>query len=201
MSTIKTTYIQHPSAASPNLELAADGTVVLPLSDLEDLANVSGSPTDGQVLAYDSGSSAWGPVNGGKVLQTVFSSLAANVNITATSFTTAGLSATITPSNASNKILVFVSTFGGVQEFGTNHSAKVQLEKNGSALFDESFISLNAALGQFSDSTVYAPGSIVYSETAGSTSPITYEATFLKSNGGKVIILSNSSILLMELAA
>lgn len=63
MSTIKTTYIQHPSATSPNLELAADGTVVLPLSDLEDLANVSGSPTDGQVLSYDNGTSSWNPTD------------------------------------------------------------------------------------------------------------------------------------------
>jgi len=61
MSTIKTTYIQHPSSATPNVELAADGTVVLPLSDLEDLANVGGSPTDGQVLEYDAGTSSWGP--------------------------------------------------------------------------------------------------------------------------------------------
>lgn len=59
MSTIKTTFIQHPSAESPSIELNADGTVALPLSDLEDLANVSATPTDGQALVYDAATSSW----------------------------------------------------------------------------------------------------------------------------------------------
>jgi hypothetical protein len=34
MSTLKTTYIQHPSAASPAIELSAEGFVLLPLLDV-----------------------------------------------------------------------------------------------------------------------------------------------------------------------
>jgi hypothetical protein len=56
MSTIKTTFIQHPSSDEPNIQLNADGTVDLPLSNIEDLANVSvESPEDGDVLLYDDG--------------------------------------------------------------------------------------------------------------------------------------------------
>jgi hypothetical protein len=61
MSTLKTTFIQHPSAEEPSIELSADGTIVLPLSDLEDLANVDGTPTDGQFLAWNSSTSQWEP--------------------------------------------------------------------------------------------------------------------------------------------
>jgi hypothetical protein len=61
MSTLKTTFIQHPSATEPSIELSADGTIVLPLSDLEDLANVDGTPTDGQFLAWNSATSQWEP--------------------------------------------------------------------------------------------------------------------------------------------
>jgi hypothetical protein len=62
MSTLKTTFIQHPSATNPNIELAADGTVVLPLSDLDDLADVNApSPSDGEALVWDSATSKWVP--------------------------------------------------------------------------------------------------------------------------------------------
>jgi hypothetical protein len=61
MSTLKTTFIQHPSATEPSIELSEDGTIVLPLSDLEDLANVDGTPTDGQFLAWNSSTSQWEP--------------------------------------------------------------------------------------------------------------------------------------------
>lgn len=59
MSTIKTTYIQHPSATNPNIELAADGTVALPMFGLEDLDNVSATPADGEALVWDAGTSRW----------------------------------------------------------------------------------------------------------------------------------------------
>lgn len=39
MSTIKTTYIQHPSSGSPNIELAADGTVYLPGTAITESVN------------------------------------------------------------------------------------------------------------------------------------------------------------------
>jgi hypothetical protein len=56
MSTIKTTNIQHPDADGPAIVLNAEGTVELPLSNLEDLANVNVvSPLDGQALVFEDG--------------------------------------------------------------------------------------------------------------------------------------------------
>ena len=62
MSTLKTTYIQHPSAVGPAIELTAEGTVALPLSNLEDLNNVSATPTNGQVLAWNASTENWEPI-------------------------------------------------------------------------------------------------------------------------------------------
>jgi hypothetical protein len=47
---------------------------------------------------------------GGKVLQAVYSSLTATASTTSTSYVDSGLTATITPVSASNKVLVFLNT-------------------------------------------------------------------------------------------
>ena len=62
MSTIRTTRVQHPSSPSANIELNADGTVALPLTGLEDLADVSGTPVAGDKLVFDG--TNWVPLAG-----------------------------------------------------------------------------------------------------------------------------------------
>lgn len=61
MSTLKATYIQHPSAVGPAIELTAEGAVTMLMSNLEDLNNVSAAPTDGQVLAWNASTENWEP--------------------------------------------------------------------------------------------------------------------------------------------
>jgi hypothetical protein len=64
MSTLKTTFIQHPSATEPSIELSADGSIVLPLSGIGDLADVDegSGAADGDVLTYDGVGNVWSPV-------------------------------------------------------------------------------------------------------------------------------------------
>jgi hypothetical protein len=64
MSTLKTTFIQHPSATEPSIELSADGSIVLPLSGIGDLADVDegSGAADGDVLTYDGVGNVWFPV-------------------------------------------------------------------------------------------------------------------------------------------
>jgi len=79
--------------------------------DLEDLANVGGSPTDGQILEYDTGTSSWGPTTialpagiASNVVQAVKTDV---FSTSSTSFTdVTGLSVTITPTTATSKVLL-----------------------------------------------------------------------------------------------
>ena len=69
--------------------------------------------TNGQVLTADSTAATglkWAAVAaGGKVLQVVTATTTTQVNITSTTYTDSGLTATITPSSASSKILVLTT--------------------------------------------------------------------------------------------
>lgn len=69
--------------------------------------------TNGHVLTADSTTSTglkWAaPAGGGKVLQVVQGTTATNVTVASTTFTDTGLSASITPSATSSKILIIVS--------------------------------------------------------------------------------------------
>jgi hypothetical protein len=62
----------------------------------------------GNVLTVAGGVPTWAaPAGGGKVLQVVQNTYATATSIASTTFTDTGLSATITPSSASSKVLVF----------------------------------------------------------------------------------------------
>ena len=85
MSTVKVTNLQHPSSGSANIELGSDGSVVLPAGFTGGIGSNVVSTTKGDVFSTSS-----------------------------TSFTdVTGLSATITPTSASSKVLVLVSVAWG----------------------------------------------------------------------------------------
>lgn len=68
--------------------------------------------SNNQVLVADSSTATglkWATPAGGKVLQVVHANTSSTTTITSTSFTDVGLTATITPSSATSKILVLVN--------------------------------------------------------------------------------------------
>lgn len=138
MSTIKTTYIQHPSSPSPNLELAADGTISLPLSGIGDLADVDegSGAADGDVLTYDGVSDLWVPAAGiagigTNVVQTVKTDTFTTTSNTYTPIT--GLTATITPTSATSKVLVIATV--SIANDPVAAEANVQLVRDSTAIF------------------------------------------------------------------
>ena len=69
--------------------------------------------TTGQILTVSGGVPVWAsPAGGGKVLQVVNATYATEFTSSSTTFADTGLSATITPSSASSKVLVLVSANG-----------------------------------------------------------------------------------------
>jgi hypothetical protein len=79
MSTVKTTNIQHPDAASPNIVLAADGGVT----------------ATGLVV--------------GKVLQVVSANFTGTVSTTSATYVTTNITATITPSLSTSRVLIMAN--------------------------------------------------------------------------------------------
>jgi hypothetical protein len=72
-----------------------------------------GIGSNGQVLSVSSGVPAWTtPAGGGKVLQVVNAVYSTSTTITSSSYTDTGLTATITPSSATSKVLVIVDLVG-----------------------------------------------------------------------------------------
>lgn len=94
-----------------------------------------GVGTNGQVLTADSTAATgikWATAagGGGKVLQVVTGTIGTTASITATSPTSTGLSATITPSNVSSKVLILMSV--SFSRLTTNNSTTFYSLFNGS---------------------------------------------------------------------
>ena len=87
--------------------------------------------TNGQVLTADSAQATglkWAtPASGGKVLQVVYATTATSVSNSTNTYADTGLTATITPSSASSKILVTVHQ-NGVLKSSADASTRMQLK-------------------------------------------------------------------------
>ena len=138
-----------------------------------------------------------------RVLQVVVGSYAVQTTSTTTAFADTGLTATITPTSASSKVLVIVQQ-GGCGKLTGNALSRMQIK-----LFRGA-----SDLGAFADSVGFTNSSIDnYIGTQGhirldepaTTSATTYKTTFANQfNGNGVIVQANtsiSSIVLMEISA
>ena len=135
----------------------------------------------------------------GEVLQVVNATYGTNVNSQNNTYVTSGLTATITPTSATSKILVL--TFAGVQRDTGNTGANFQLWRNGSNIQQ-----IGAAIGLtgFSNNSYLSFFNNWYDSPA-STSAQTFTLYFNSSaNAGYVNLVSGTSpavMTLMEIAA
>jgi hypothetical protein len=104
----------------------------IPLGNLADVTLTS--PTTNQVLKYNGSDWVNGTDVGGKILQVVSSSTSTVFTTTSTSFSSIGLSASITPSSTSSKILVIASIIVWTYQAGENAGAYVELTRNGTSV-------------------------------------------------------------------
>lgn len=168
--------------------------------------------TNGQVLTADSTAATgvkWAtPAGGGKVLQVVYGSTNSFTTTTSTSFVDTNLSATITPSSITSKILVLVAQ---------QNCGKVTADSNGRMLFrllrnSTSILSVSD-ISAYTASAVQNSGievSTSYLDSPATTSAVTYKTQFA-SNSGTVTVVTqnyfttqadnNSTIILMEIGA
>jgi hypothetical protein len=162
-----------------------------------------GVGTTGQILTVAAGVPAWAaPAGGGKVLQVIAATYSTQVNSTSSTFADTNLTATITPSSASSKVLVLVN-HGGTGKDSGNANSEVGLQ----LLRGATQIVLHTGIGYTNTTNFNAVGSaaLFCLDTPATTSATTYKTQIRNpANSGIVFVGSGSStstIILMEIGA
>jgi hypothetical protein len=180
MSTVETNLVQ-PSTGT-TLTLGASGdTVDVPSGATLD---VTGATVSG--------------LSAGKVLQVVQGTHAVAVSTTGTVYVTTGLSASITPSSASNKVLVAGYINGFYSYGGAPTGAYMALYRGGAAI-----VAPAGWLYDASATGIQLSMPFNYLDSPSSTSSLTYEV-YMKRHSGSTIVAQDggpSYITLMEIEA
>jgi hypothetical protein len=153
-----------------------------------------GAGTSGQALITQ-GTGAnpiWSDAGGGKILQVVTSFKRDTASTTSTSYTNTGLSVSITPSSASNKILILSSWVAGISNSG--YSAHFKLGGTTTTAVADA-----GGGGQSNTVTVGSvptpsglPASLVFEDSPNSTSAQTYDLQFKSTDAGITVYLNRS---------
>ncbi len=139
----------------------------------------------------------------GAVLQVVnYRSTAYNTATTSTTFVDTGMSATITPSSTSSKILV-VANLNGLYKHGADYAVSTKLLRGSTDI--GTIESMNSYTG--SSATGTGGASISYLDSPNTNSAVTYKIQFASTTGGNVTInirwnssyTTHSTITLMEI--
>jgi hypothetical protein len=140
-----------------------------------------------------------GNIPTGSVLQVVYGSTSTQVTTSSASYVDTGLTATITPSSASNKILV-LANIAGIFRDTTNGSFVTLQAVRGSTGIGQ----FQYTLGYINASNfIGTTGSTSILDSPSSTSATTYKVQMRKENGGSVDVqrdnVALSTIVLMEI--
>ena len=138
----------------------------------------------------------------GNVIQVVQGLTGAPVTTSTSALITSGLSATITPTSASSKILVMIS-LQGVGKGTNSTSLALWLHKNGSPL--SNFAVNNTAFTGTGADNFPGTSAFNYLDSPATTSPTTYEVFFGSASNVATVYLqvngSTPTITLLEIAA
>ncbi len=130
----------------------------------------------------------------GKVGQVVSSTLTSHPSTTSTSFTNTGLTATITPSSTSSKILILVNTGGGISDGG--YRVMFRLDGTvGTSVGNagNNAVQTSGATGdRGADSYTYQSVSFSFLDSPNTTSAKTYNVQFLTTNGNATVYMNRS---------
>ncbi len=171
--------------------------------------------TNGQVLTADSTTATglkWATAGGGgKVLQVVTATTSTQVTTASTTYADSGVTATITPTSATSKIMVFISQ--GIQVKTTSSASNVggalRLLRGSTAIFNETadyhtILFQNGSSGTF-DIAMYT--NIMYLDSPSTTSATTYKSQQRAYNSGSGAQIASqpgdrtSTITLFEIGA
>jgi hypothetical protein len=162
-----------------------------------------GIGSTGQVLTVAGGLPTWAaPAGGGKVLQVVYGSTTTSVSNSTNSYVDTNLTATITPTSATSKILVLV-TQNGTNKNGSASGNALNLK----LLRGATQIALSLYTGFTNSLLTLYPGTIAVNilDEPATTSATTYKTQFANENNGAAVSVQfnndTSTIVLMEIGA
>jgi hypothetical protein len=160
--------------------------------------------TNGHVLTADSTASTgikWAaPAGGGKILQVVFASTSTTASSASTSYADTGLTATITPSSASSRILVLVNHPCRKDNSTAGNALGVQLHRDATSIYQ-----IHTYAGATDTVlTNYFTLSGAFVDSPSTTSATVYKTRFRNNTtSGSVFVNENgaSTITLLEIGA
>ena len=139
---------------------------------------------------------------GGKVLQVVSATSTTETNVTSTSYVDAGLSATITPTSATSKILILVAQSIFRSRGASNAGAEGRLLRGASSIFEQGgandseliFIGSFASVAQ-----IMMYNNFNYLDSPATTSATTYKTQFKVLTDGSIYGQAGSAMSVMTL--
>ena len=165
-----------------------------------------GIGSTGQVLKVSGGLPAWG-TDSGKVLQVVSATNSTSKTSSSTSYVDTNLTATITPTLSTSKILVLVMQ---PLHFQSNRATfaygSYRLMRDATSISDQiNSFGIEAGNGSRGVGGVWGFASVAYLDSPSTTSATTYKTQFLVDNGADTLAAQESSkpssIVLMEIGA
>ena len=152
------------------------------------------------ILSGDTGVPASG-MPAGSVIQTVQASYSTSVSTSSSSYVTTNLTASITPTSATSKILI-TYTLGDVSTSSPNSGVSVAVFKNGSQLTPQTNSRLCYIDTSATEAFAINSGPSHYYDSPATTSSTTYAVYFNNGGGGTATVFRDNtygSILLQEI--
>ena len=166
-----------------------------------------GIGSNGNVLTVANGIPSWSaPAAGGKVLQVVQGTRTTNTTSTSTSFVTTGLTASITPSSASSKVLVIFTQSYGYFRNTSNMGMGFRIDRAGTNIWTTSTETASyVSTGNGAHTNVEMYMNCSYLDSPATTSSTAY-TTYMASNASGYTVETQvgsapSQIILMEIGA
>jgi len=164
-----------------------------------------GIGSTGNVLTVAAGVPSWAaPAGGGKVLQVVSATYSTTATNSTNTFADTGLTASITPSSASSKVLVLVNQAGISKSNGNSNSQCIIRLMRGATQLIGDFCGAGAFTNTLDYNYIGASGTS-YLDTPATTSSTTYKTQFKNDVNASNVEVNNpsatSTIVLMEIGA
>jgi hypothetical protein len=162
--------------------------------------------SNNQVLTADSSTSTglkWATPTSGAVIQVVSATYATATSTTSASYVSSGLSLSITPTSASNKILCIVNMSGITARSGNDSGYFMRLRRAGTAILDDGDYVTYILANGVASTQLGMPITRVFLDSPATTSATTYDVQISSDGGGSATVTAQwnsntSTITLME---